>query len=430
MAHGREKRLFCLLIAALIIAQAFGFGCIEKDDDKTVVEATASAAVFVTPEPMPTPNATALPSAEPTPEPTPTPAPPPTVDELIDAYIAGMSTEAKLGQLVMFGFGGKRGVDKEFTTIADEYLIGNIIFYGNNVDREDGSGGFDTMAGLVRLLNENEPAGIPRLYSIDIEGGSVHRFIWQRELYSARALGGLTPEAAYTQFEYVGESLREIGINLDLAPVLDIAPRPMDTFLGSRIISADAEKAAEIGSAIIEGLHAGNCLATAKHFPGHGGTNDDSHQVTPVVYSSEERLRSYDLLPFAAGVEAGVDCVLVAHISYPALDENDIASMSPVIIEGLLRGELGFDGVVISDDFRMQGLTNRYPAEDAAVRFILAGGDIILCGATYSVQRQIMESLKNAAEDGTLSAERIDLSVHRVLYAKYKAGIWEPPAAD
>lgn len=420
--------LMILLICANSFALPFLSGCSGHESSEGTEPSSSAAAVFVSASPVVTQEASSAPSAPPTAEPTvpPTEAPEPTTDELIDAYIASMSLEDKLGQLVMFGFSGKNSVSAEFTEIINEYRVGNVIFYGNNVDRSDGSGGFDTMAKLVEKLSEISPNGIPRLYSIDIEGGQVHRFTWERELKSAYHLGGKSGDEASEQFLYIGERLKSLGINVDLAPVLDVSPEPLSTFLGDRIISADADITAEIGAAMIAGLHEGGCLATAKHFPGHGGTNEDSHKLTPVVYSSRERLYGYDLAPFAAAVDAGVDCVLVAHILYPELDPDDIASMSPVIINGILRDELGFGGVVISDDFRMQGLTGRYPAREAAVKFILAGGDIILCGAEHDLQRAIFEGLYAAAEDGTLSGERIDLSVHRVLAAKLAAGIWSP----
>lgn len=182
----------------------------------------------------------------------------------------------------------------------------------------------------------------------------------------------------------------------------------------------------DIGAAIIAGLHDAGCLSAAKHFPGHGGTSADSHATTPVVDKSADELFEYDLVPFAAAVEAGVDVVLVAHIRYPALDPENIASLSPAIIGGLLREELGFDGIVMSDDFRMGGLTSQCPAGEAAVRFLLAGGDLILCGPRHDLQREIMDALLAAAADGTLSEARIDESVLRIVQKKMQVTGWSP----
>ncbi len=421
MSANKIRSALCTLLAVLTAGT-----CACSIRNNTAPANTADAA-FYTSAPavsqLPSPAASA-----PTDTPEPTQEPAPDVKELIDRYVGGMSLEDKLAQLVMFGFGGTEEPDAEFAEIIEEYGVGNIIFVGSNVKKDDGSGGFDAMAGLVEKLNAMNPCGIPRLYSVDVEGGTVQRFKWEPSLPSANKLGTMGAEAAYEQFKLVGERLRSIGINLDLAPVTDVAEDPFSTFLGSRVISSDEQVACEIGTAIINGLHDGGCLSTAKHFPGHGSADGDSHKVTPTVGKTAAELYEYDLVPFRAAIEAGVDCVLAANVLYPALDENDIACLSSKVLDGLLRQELGFDGVVISDDFLMQGMLSQYKPGDAAVKFINSGGDIVLCGASYSVQRSIMEALYEAAENGSLSAERIDLSVHRVLYAKYSLGIWEPEA--
>ena len=227
------------------------------------------------------------------------------------------------------------------------------------------------------------------------------------------------------QFQTIGSKLVSVGINLDLAPVLDVSENPMDTFLETRIISEDANITAAIGSAVIDGLHAGGCLSSAKHFPGHGGTTEDSHAVTPVIDKSLEDLQSYDLVPFVSAISSGVDAIMVGHVLYTALDNTDIASMSKPIMTDLLRDQMGFDGLIISDDFRMDGLTTRYEIGDAAVRFLLAGGDVILCGAVSEKQQLIVEALNAAAADGRLTQERIDESVKRVLLQKLALGDWD-----
>lgn len=350
----------------------------------------------------------------------------PTVDDLIWEYINGMSAEQRIGQLAMFGFSGKTTIPQEFISIINTYQIGNIILYGANINRDSADGGFANAQALINQLDATNSCGVPRLYSIDVEGGRVHRFTWDEPLLSPMELGGMDAQAAFDQFAYIAETLRSIGITMDLAPVLDIAENPLDTFLGTRIISSNAEIASTVGGAIIDGLHSGGCLAVCKHFPGHGGTTDDSHEATPVITKTIAELYSYDLVPFTAAISHDVDGVLVSHILYPALDSVDIASMSNTIISGVLRGEMGFDGLVISDDFRMQGLLSQYSPDVAAVQFILAGGDIILCGANYSIQTSVMSALTQAYAQGTISDARLNKSVFRILNAKYNAGIWSP----
>lgn len=395
--------------------------------DAPPVNAAASPAAA---EPTSTPAITDTPAPSPTLTPTPTPVPTAVpaqndVERFIRARIADMTLSEKLGQLVMFGFVGTSRPSSEFSDIFETYHIGNVVLYGSNINSGNSDGGFgeaETLTGRVNKLNQSD---IPLLISIDIEGGTVVRFRWSPWPSSARTLGRNGDEAAaHEQFYYIGTRLKSIGINTNLAPVLDIAPSPMDTFLTTRIISSNPDTAASIGCAIIEGLSDADCLSTAKHFPGHGGTTKDSHEVTPVVDKSLDEMLSYDLIPFAEAVQAGVDLVLVAHISYPQLDPNHIATQSYAIISGLLRQQLGFSGVIMSDDFRMNALTSQTDVGDAAVTFINAGGDLILCGAVPEKQRAIMDALTAAAEDGTLSEARIDESVYRILEKKLAVCDW------
>lgn len=362
--------------------------------------------------------ATATPASEPQAVPTET---------LLDDYLAGMSLQDKLGQLVMFGFSGTASPNEEFRSILSQYHVGNIVLYGANIDRTAADGGFSEAALLTGRLAQLNPTDVPFLVSIDIEGGRVQRFKWPSAPVSANTLGkNNSPDLAYEQFYTVGTKLREVGINMNLAPVLDVAEEPMQTFLTTRIISSDASITAEMGRSIIEGLNDAACLSTAKHFPGHGATTEDTHATTPVVNKTLEELENYELIPFRAGIEAGVDAVLVAHILYPELDSANIASMSQTIMSGLLRDTCGFSGIIMSDDFRMGGLTARYDVGEAAVRFILAGGDLILCGPRSDLQHKIMTSLTDAAESGILSEARIDESVRRILEKKMKVTDWRP----
>jgi len=353
-----------------------------------------------------------------------------TAEEWVERYMASMSAREKLGQLVMFGFTGTSDVQDPFRSIWGGYSVGNAILYGPNIKSSNSDGGFGLAKTLTAQISKRVNADIPPLVGIDVEGGSVVRFRWSPQPVSARSLGRRRDaDYAMEQLQTIGKKLVSVGINLDLAPVLDVAENPMDTFLETRIISEDATIAAAIGSAVIDGLRAGGCLSCAKHFPGHGGTAEDSHAVTPTVAKTLEALQNYDLIPFESAVASGVDAVMIAHVLYPALDGTDIASMSRPVITDLLRGEMGFGGLILSDDFRMEGLTSRYEVGDAAVRFLLAGGDIIVCGAQSDKQQAIVEALDAAAADGRLTQARIDESVKRVLLKKLSLGNWDIEAA-
>ena len=411
--------LLTLLLAGLLIG---GVVWIVSAVSAPAIAAGTPAPTLPSPSPIPTVS----PAPSPSPSPTPSQAPASEAERLA-AYIDAMPIEQKLGQLVMFGGSGTSRPDSDFESVLREYPIGNIVLYGANIAKNDADGGFSRAQRLLNAIEETASCDIPPLVSIDVEGGDVVRFHWDKWPLSARKLGTRNdPDEAYAQFLSIGQKLFETGINMNLAPVLDVSEDPMRTFLTTRIISSDEAIVASIGVSIIEGLHDAGCLATAKHFPGHGGTRADSHATTPVIRRSAASLSSYDLVPFAAAIDAGVDVVLVAHILYPALDEAQIATLSPAIITDLLRGQLGFDGIVLSDDFRMGGLTGQCGVGEAAVRFLLAGGDLILCGPQHEAQREIMEALLAAASDGTLSQARIDESVARILKKKMQVSGWSP----
>ena len=384
--------------------------------------ATAAPLFTAAPTEAPTPAPTATPAPTPTPEPTPVP-----MEVKLRQYVAAMTDREKIGQLVMFGFSGTRSVSSEFAGIMADYAVGNVILYGANMVRDDKDGGFDRCAKLTGDIRAHSATGIPLLISTDVEGGHVTRFRWRNGIKSAETLGNNgDEEAARSQFQRIATALYDVGINTDLAPVLDVARSPSRTFLGTRIISSDEEVAARIGAACIEGLQAGGCLSIVKHFPGHGATTADSHNTTPVVNKTLQTLEEYELYPFRRAVEAGVDGIMVAHILYPEIDPDHIASQSEIIITDLLRNEMGFRGVIMSDDFRMNGLRSQSSLEQAAVRFILAGGDLILCGANHTYQRSILKGLTEAVADGTISEERLNESVIRLLTAKMKVTDWTP----
>lgn len=419
-----KKIFFVLMALALILGLGAGvlFGVIPAlHYDVWKTEPDGQAATPDVSAATPSPEATV------TAEPTPTQQPSPVTDEeWVEAYMKTMTMQEKLGQLVMFGFSGTTDVQNPFQEIWGNYSVGNAVLYGSNVKSGNNDGGFGQTKALTARIAQRVNNDIPPLVGIDVEGGSVVRFRWNPQPVSARSLGRRRDaDYAMQQFQTIGAKLVSVGINIDLAPVLDISENPMDTFLETRIISEDASITSAIGSAIIDGLHAGGCLSCAKHFPGHGGTTEDSHAVTPVVDKPLEALRSYDLVPFVSAIESGVDAIMIGHVLYPALDSTDIASMSKPILTDFLRGEMGFDGLIISDDFRMEGLTTRYEVGDAAVRFLLAGGDVIICGAVSEKQQAIVEALNTAAADGRLTQARIDESVKRVLLKKLSLGTWD-----
>lgn len=399
--------------AILLLCCMFAAGCYGAPGPMPTEEPTEAATQ------APTQAPTEAPTEEPTPEPTLSPE-----ARLIRDKMDGMTVREKIGQLVMFAVPGtSETVPSAYLELIDEYSVGNIIVVTGNFDKNDGSGGFDSAAAFVRAL-DSHAAPLPRLYAADVEGGSVVRFSWEPKLPSARELANWDEGDIKELFRSSAEKLRSCGINLDLAPVSDVAED--SPVLGTRVFSGDCEKTARCCRAVIEGLREGGCASCLKHFPGHGAADVDSHEKTPVIWNSAQELYENDIEAFRLALAAEPDCVMTAHVLYPAIDEGDIASMSQTIILNILRGELGFEGVVISDDMLMGGLKESFPIEEAPVKFILCGGDIVLCGADIESQRTVLEALLRAYELRIITEERLDESVYRILKLKLDLRVWQP----
>ena len=363
-------------------------------------------------KPIPEPSASTTPTAMPTPTAVPTPTLNP-----IDMRISQMSIRELIGQMVMIGFTGTDDVDSDSVQIIQDYSIGNVILFGWNTET------FEQTQELIQAVNSYNASDIPLLIGIDVEGGSVTRFKgqWKPFINSAQKLGQINdPDRVYEQYKHIGTQLKEIGINIDFAPVLDIAHDPSSTFLGNRMFGSDPETVSVLIRAAIKGLHDGGIASLGKHFPGHGDTASDSHETLPVINATLEQAQSYALAPFQAAVDEDIDAILVAHLSYPNIDSQYITSVSPAVITDILRKTMGFEGVVFSDDMRMRGLRSQYTVGEGAVLHILAGGDIVLIGKYADMQKDVLDTIYQAFKDGRITRERLEQSVRRILNMKRK----------
>lgn len=297
---------------------------------------------------------------------------------------------------------------------------------------------------LTRRLQE--AARVPLLVSADLEAGVGMRFsdttYWPWPMAVAAAGD---PELARRQGEILGEEARAIGLNQVYAPVADVNVNPDNPVINVRSFGEDPEEVARYVSAFVRGVESRGVIATVKHFPGHGDTRIDSHRSLPVLEVSRERLEKIELVPFRAAIAAGVGAVMTAHLSVPSLDAEPApvrpggladnpytldpaeatrnatlpASLSPKITEGLLRGELGFRGIVVTDALDMGGIVDHFDHGEAAVRAILAGADEVLKSTDTDAA---IASVKQAVQSGRISRDRLDLSVRRILDAKAHAG--------
>ena len=220
--------------------------------------------------------------------------------------------------------------------------------------------------------------------------------------------------------------LKAVGISLDYAPVLDIHTNPANPVIGDRALAEDADLAATLGVAIIDGLQRNGIAACGKHFPGHGDTSVDSHVDLPVVEHPPDRIRRVECVPFRAAIQAGVAFMMTAHVLVPSIDEERPATLSRHVVQDLLRDELGYDGVILSDDLEMRALANTYPVSEAAVQAVAAGCDgVLICrsdpesrGNDIEAQAAALEALVHAVEDERVPYKRLEDALTRQRRAK------------
>lgn len=387
------KRILSALLGTLMLLSLCCCAAAPQESD--------SPAPALSPSPLPSPSDT--------PEPTPEPEPDP-----IDAHLAAMTTEQKVGQLLLAGIEGTTA--REDARYAIETVqVGGIILFRRNI--ESCAQAAALVSGLRALNGDN----IPLLISMDEEGGTVSRMPADEvvDLPSAARFGSTEDDSLAL---HLGEALAAecaaIGVNTDFAPVADIWSNPENTVIGKRAYAAEAGPVSTWVTQVSAGLTSGGVIPVVKHFPGHGDTAVDSHYDLPVVTKTAEELEALELIPFRAAIEAGAPAVMVAHLLVQELDDTLPASLSPTLVDGLLRGELGFDGVVFTDDLTMGAISNTYGMGEAAVLALEAGCDVLLVCHGQDNLTAAYEALLAAVSSGRISGERLDESVRRILTLK------------
>jgi beta-N-acetylhexosaminidase len=319
----------------------------------------------------------------------------------------------QIGQLLIAGFDGQQ-VPVELRSIAREFGLGGVILFARNIaDPEQ-------VAELCYEASQLVPE-LPLWVSVDQEGGRVARLKAPFTEWPAMATLGRSGDIqlAARFARALAAELRAVGITLDYAPVLDIHTNPKNPVIGDRALSEKAGEVARLGAAIIDALQSEGVAACGKHFPGHGDTQTDSHLELPLVEHPIERLRAVELLPFKAAVAAGVATIMTAHVFMPALDETRPATLSRRVVFDLLRTELEFEGVILSDDLEMKAIASTYAVPAAAVLAVGAGCDgVLICSGDHATQAATLEALVHAVEDQSLPAGRVDDALRRQKRAK------------
>lgn len=321
------------------------------------------------------------------------------------------------GQLLVAGFDGQ-AASSDIKRLLHEFGFGGVILFARNVDAPE------QVAELVLELQEHarqSGSDLPLLVAVDQEGGRVQRLRSPWTLWPpARALGRLdSEEHARRMGAGLAEELRSCGIGLDFAPVLDVDTNPKNPVIGDRALGDDPERVGRLGAALIQGLQDGRVAACAKHFPGHGDTDTDSHFELPCVDHSRSRLKDVELRPFRKAVECGVASMMTAHILVRDIDDQWPATLSRPVLD-LLRKDMQYDGLVFTDDLEMKAVDGRWGPEELAVRSIQAGCDALLVCHDHHKQVRALEALIRAVEGEELAFARVEDSVRRMRAVKQR----------
>src|SRR5215471_9577957 len=319
----------------------------------------------------------------------------------------------QIGQLLIAGFRGEQ-IPVEIRSLAREFSLGGVILFGRNIvePRQVAELAFES----ARLVPE-----LPLWVSVDQEGGRVARLKAPFTEWPPMATLGRSGDVKLAErfARALAAELKAAGITLDYAPVLDVLTNPKNPVIGDRALADKAEDVGRLGAAIIRTLQAEGVAACGKHFPGHGDTSVDSHLELPLVEHPPDRLRAVEFVPFRAAIQADVATIMTAHVFTPALDEQRPATLSRHVVTDLLRKELGYGGVILSDDLEMKAIANTYAIPEAAVMATDAGCDgVLICSGDHQTQAATLETLVHAAEEKRLPYARVEDALQRHQRAK------------
>ncbi len=342
------------------------------------------------------------------------------LDEVVESCISEMSLEDKVAGLFIVTPEALTGVDKAVKAgdgtkeALVKYPVGGLIYFKQNIQSEEQI--------TEMLANTTAMSKYPIFLAVDEEGDSVARVadaLKLDKISSAAALGETeNPDNAYDAYKTVGSYLMEYGFNLNFAPVADVLTNPDNEAIGKRSFGSNADIVSSMVSSSVKGLEETGVTACIKHFPGQGDADGDTHDGLATTDRTLEQLRETELKPFAAGIEAGAQMIMVGHIAVPSITgDNTPASLSKDVITDVLREEMGYNGVVITDALNMSAISEYYDSAQAAVMALKAGADMVLMPEDFEAA---YEGVLAAIEDGTISEARINDSLARVYRIKYK----------
>lgn len=341
--------------------------------------------------------------------------------------IKKLTLEQKIGQMIVAGFPSDN-YDEHINELIEQYNIGNIILFARNVN------GIENLAKLNSIIQENmlKNNGIPAFILIDQEGGMVTRIQKGATFFPGNmAFAAANGNETYSEGRIAGKELRELGINFNLAPVLDVNSNPVNPVIGVRSYSDDPVKVANYGVDYIRGLQSNGVIATAKHFPGMGDSDIDSHLDLPRISHDMARLEKIELFPFAEAIKNGVDAIMTAHVLFPAIEPEKLpVTLSYKVLTELLRKKMDFHGLIITDCMQMKAIDNYFGTVNAVVMAVKAGADLICISHSLELQIDSVKAIKEAVLKGDIPESRIDESVERILEMKKKYSVSDIPCPD
>jgi beta-N-acetylhexosaminidase len=349
---------------------------------------------------------------------------------IIKKLLSGMALEEKIGQMFHVGFTSTK-VTSDIKDMIENYHIGGIIYFRRNIESLQQ---VSDLSNELQLLSANKRPDLPLIISTDQEGGMVNRLIGGTHFPGNMVIGATKKSSlAERAGKAIAGELKAVGINMDFAPVLDVSNNPLNLVIGTRSFGGDPFLVADLGVAFIKGMQEEGIIACAKHFPGHGDTSVDSHLDLPVIECRRERLEKVEIYPFKAAIKAGVDSIMTAHICVSALESRKgiPATLSYNILTNLLREELGYTGVIITDCLEMKAIDDNFGTVEGSIMAIEAGADIVLVSHSLDKQKAAINAVVKAVKEGRITGERINQSLLRILRLKEKRiGLESPPVSD
>ncbi len=318
-----------------------------------------------------------------------------------------------LGQFFVFGFEGKFPTE-DFLYLIEKQNLGGIILFARNIESPK------QISATTKELESKSKH--PFFIMIDQEGGRTVRITTDFPVFPSNKFYGdrKDKEGVFEAYKTTARELSRLGINVNLAPVVDVLTNPKNSVIGERSFGEDPVWVAEMSQIAIEAIKSEDILACAKHFPGIGDIEIDPHSDLPINSNPKERFEKIDFLPFRASISSNIDMIMSTHVLCPNLDAKEPASLSQIICVDILRKELGFKGILITDDMQMEAIRKNQKFAQACQKAFLAGNDLILIGDKFEEQVQVLEHFKKLVSDKKISEERLNFSLDKILSAKRK----------